>query len=174
MQVLSVKDGEIMQVALQQEILRSEESRYDHKLHGVLLAAQGYDSYQIGEMFGQSPTTIQRWVNRFNKSGFAGLQDKERPGRPRSLDAKQWSKIEKHLRQPPQSFGYKQNLWDGRLLAKHLQEHLGVVLGIRQCQRLFKAMGFRYRKPRPVIAKAEEVDQSTFKKTPVAGKKNKA
>ena len=35
MRVLLVKDGEIMQIALQQEILRSEESRYDHKLHGA-------------------------------------------------------------------------------------------------------------------------------------------
>lgn len=173
MRVLSVNDWEIMQVAIQQEILRSEESRYDHKLHGVLLAAQGYDSYQIGKMFGQSPTTIQRWINRFNQSGFSGLQDKDRSGRPKSLDAKQWSKIEKHLRQSPQSFGYKQNLWDGKLLSKHLQEHLGVILGVRQCQRLFKAMGFRYRKPRPVIAKADETDQKAFKKTLVPGKKGK-
>jgi hypothetical protein len=28
-------------LGLQQEIQRSEESRYDHRLHGVLLVAQG-------------------------------------------------------------------------------------------------------------------------------------
>jgi hypothetical protein len=28
-------------LSLQQEIQRSEESRYDHRLHGVLLVAQG-------------------------------------------------------------------------------------------------------------------------------------
>lgn len=30
-----------MQIAIQQEIFRSEESRYDHKLHEVLLVAMG-------------------------------------------------------------------------------------------------------------------------------------
>jgi hypothetical protein len=28
-------------LSLQQEIQRSEESRYDHRLHGILLVAQG-------------------------------------------------------------------------------------------------------------------------------------
>jgi transposase len=68
MKQLSVKDAVLMQIAIQEEIQRSEESRYDHKLHGVLLVANGYDSYQVAEMFGQNPTTIQRWVKKFNKS----------------------------------------------------------------------------------------------------------
>jgi len=89
MKQLKVKDPVLMQIAIQQEIQRSEESRYDHKLHGVLLVANGYDSYTIGEMFGQSPTTIQRWVRKFNESGFAGLRDGERAGRPRILSEKQ-------------------------------------------------------------------------------------
>ena len=44
-----------------------------------MLIANNYDSYTVGEMFGQSPTTIQRWVKKFNESGFAGLRDGERP-----------------------------------------------------------------------------------------------
>jgi transposase len=80
MRKISVMDPEEMQIAIQQEIQRSEESRYDHKLHGVLLVAHGYDSYKVADMLGQDPTTVQRWIKRFNESGFAGLRDGERPG----------------------------------------------------------------------------------------------
>ena len=41
MRKLEVADREIMQIGVQQEVQRSEESRYDHRLHGVLLVAQG-------------------------------------------------------------------------------------------------------------------------------------
>ncbi len=36
MRKLEIVDAEVMQVAIRQEIDRSEESRYDHRLHGVL------------------------------------------------------------------------------------------------------------------------------------------
>jgi hypothetical protein len=41
MRKLQIEDAEVMQIALQQEIARSEESRYDHRLHGLLLVTQG-------------------------------------------------------------------------------------------------------------------------------------
>jgi hypothetical protein len=38
---LTVSDAENVILALQDEIRRSDESRYDHRLHGLLLVAQG-------------------------------------------------------------------------------------------------------------------------------------
>ncbi len=37
MRKLQIADAEVMRIAIQQEIGRSEESRYDHRLHGLLL-----------------------------------------------------------------------------------------------------------------------------------------
>lgn len=169
MKRLQIKDADIMAIALQQEIKRSEESRYDHRLHGVLLICQRHDCHQVGRWLGESPTTIQRWVHRFEEHGLAGLQDGTRSGRPHRLDAKIWSKVEKDLRQSPRTWDYQQNLWDGKLLAHHLINAYSVQMGVRQCQRLFKQMGFRRRKPRPVIAQADPEAQAAFKKTPQTG-----
>jgi transposase len=69
------------------------------------------------------------------------------------------------LRLSPREFGYSQNLWDGKLLSHHLSKSYGVQLGERQCRRLFRQLGFRRRKPRPVIAKADEEAQREYKKT---------
>ncbi|HQU15674.1 MAG: hypothetical protein ACYC18_02095 [Gammaproteobacteria bacterium] len=41
MHKLQIEDAEVMRLAIQQEIARNEESRYDHRLHGLLLATAG-------------------------------------------------------------------------------------------------------------------------------------
>jgi len=165
MRKLKVTDVEIMRLAVQQEIARSEESRYDHRLHGILLVSNGISCYQVAEWLGQNPVTIQRWVNRFEADGFAGLQEGERSGRPGRLNETQWEAVDRDLRRSPRELGYAQNLWDGKLLAHYLAEAYGVDVGVRQCQRMFRQLGFRLRKPRPVIAKADPAAQTAYKKT---------
>lgn len=165
MQKLTVSDTKEMRIALQQEIVRSEDSRYDHRLHGVLLVASGQSCYEVAKLFGHSPRSIEYWITRFNESGFAGLQDSIRPGRPSQLSEKVRKEIGKHLRKHPRDMGYEHNLWDGKLLSHHLEKHFQIEIGVRQCQRLFHEFGFRYRKPRPVIAQSDPAKEKTYKKT---------
>ena len=54
MKRLDISDSDVMEIALQNEILRSEGARYDHRLHGVLLVCRGFSSYEVAKMFGQS------------------------------------------------------------------------------------------------------------------------
>jgi len=169
MRKLEIADAEVMRVAIQQEIQRSDESRYDHRLHGLLLVTGGQSCRQVAHLFGENPRTVQRWVKTFEARGFDGLRDGERPGRPRTLSVEQWEAVEKDLRARPDAFGLAGHLWDGRLLSEHLRRHYGVRLGVRQCQRLFRQMGFRLRKPRPQIAQADPVRVEAFKKTPLSG-----
>ncbi len=166
MRKLIISDADVMRVALQQEIVRSDEARYDHRLHGVLLVCQGLSCAQAAQWLGQDPRTVQRWVQRFERQGFAGLREGDRPGRPRTLAAGQWAEVNRALRRAPRALGSRQNLWDGKLLAHHLATVHAVTLGVRQCQRLFHELGFRQRTPRPVIAKADPAAQAVFKTTP--------
>jgi transposase len=166
MRRLEIKDAEVMQIAVKQEILRSEESRYDHRLHGILLICSGFSCNEVAELFGHSPRTVQYWVRRFEEHGFAGLEETTRPGRPSRLDEATLQAIAQDLRRSPREFGYTQNLWDGKLLSHHLSERFGVSLGVRQSQRLFRQLGFRRRKPRPLIANSDPEAQGEYKKTP--------
>ena len=162
MRQLQLEDAEIMTIAIQQEIRRSEDARYDHRLHGVLLVGQGLGCLETAQLLGQDPVSVQRWVHRFNRSGFAGLHEGERPGRPTCLSARQWEELERDLRRAPREWGYAQNLWDGKLLAHHLALRFGVRLGVRQCQRIFGRLGFRLRKPRPEIAQGDPLAQARY------------
>jgi len=171
MRKLEITEADLMRIALQDEIKRSEESRYDHRLHGVLLVCSGLSCYHVADLLGQSPRTVQYWVQHFEKSGFAGLQEGERPGRPTVFDEATLQRLGNDLRQQPQVFGYRQNLWDGKLLSHHLSQKYGIKIGVRQCQRLFGKMGFRRRKPRPLIAQSDPEARKAYKKTPSISKK---
>jgi len=169
MRKFEIKDAAIMEIAVQQEIQRSGESRYDHRLHGILLICKGFSCSEVADFFGHSPRTLQYWVKRFEEEGFAGLAETSHSGRPRRFDEKVMEAVSRDLRASPRSFEYPQNLWDGKLLSHHLSEKYAVQLGVRQCQRLFTHLGFRRRKPRPVIAKSDPEAKLQYKKTPGIG-----
>jgi transposase len=173
MRKLEISDTEVMGIAIRQEIERNDEARYDHRLHGVLLVANGMSARQAALWLNEGERTVQRWVNRFEDIGFAGLQEGERPGRPRRLSDAQWQRLEQDLRRSPREFRFAQTLWDGKLLCEHLRQRYRIRLGVRQCQRLFGQMDFRLRKPRPVIAKADPAAQAAFKKTAALGRRSK-
>jgi transposase len=164
MRALTIADAATIILGLQDEIRRSEESRYDHRLHGVLLVAQGMTCPQVAELLGDAPRSVEYWVRRFEQSGLAGLREGERSGRPRRLDEKQLQEINKALRRMPRELGLGVNLWDGKTLAAWIAKRYGIDLGVRQCQRLFRQLGFRLRKPRPALAQADAARQKAHKK----------
>src|SRR5208283_4335757 len=101
MKALTISDREEMILALQDEIRRSPDARYDHRLHGVLLVAQGMSCRKAAETLGDSARMVACWVRRFEGSGFGGLSDGEREGRPSRLSEKQREKVEEALRRTP-------------------------------------------------------------------------
>jgi len=166
MKPLTINDASTIVLGLQDEIRRSEESRYDHRLHGVLLVAQGMSCPEVSRLLGDAPRTVEYWVRRFEDKGLAGLVEGERSGRPRRLNDKQLEEINLALRQTPEFVGITSGLGDGKGMAAFIKKRYGVTLGVRQCQYMFKSFGFRRRKPHPLIARTDPELQEAYKKTP--------
>lgn len=166
MRALTIPEKELVVSALQAEIRRSRQARYDHRLHGVLLVAQDMSCPEVAARLGDAPRTVEYWVRRFLADGLAGLSEGERPGRPARLTATQVAAIGRALRDTPAAAGLSGQLWDGKTLAAFVVQEFGVPLGVRQCQRLFRQLGFRLRKPRPALAHADPERQAAHKKTP--------
>lgn len=164
MKKIKITDAETVILILQDEIRRSYEARYDHRLHAILMVAQGLSCTKVAELLGDSARTVAYWANRFEDEGLAGLADADRPGRPRRLNEQQLERVQQALRKSPSEYGLNANIWDGKLLSHFIKEQFGIDLGVRQCQRLFRQFGFRLRKPRPLIARADPELQKDFKK----------
>lgn len=169
MKPLRIADSREIILGLQDEIRRSEDSRYDHRLHGLLLVAQGMTCPQVARLLGDAPRTVEYWARRFEERGLAGLAEGQRSGRPGRLSEKQLGGIDRVLRKVPREVGLEGNVWDGKTLQAWMARRYRVSLGVRQCQRLFRQLGFRLRKPRSVIAQADPQQHAAHKKTPPLG-----
>jgi transposase len=123
---------------LQDEIRRSEESRYDHRLHGVLLVAQGLSAPDSAALLGDAPRTVELWVHRFQDESLAGLREVARPGRPSRLNPKKMARAQIAVRSStPAEFGLSADAWDANTLSAYLHS-LGVDLKPRQCRNLLR------------------------------------
>jgi len=101
MRRLNVINAETMAIIIQSEIMANDESRYIHRLHGVLLVSKGYSCLEAANILGHTVKTIENWVNRFNVDSFHGLRDEKRTGRPSSLSNQQLEEIKQILRKNP-------------------------------------------------------------------------
>ena len=149
-----IPDVETFIAAIQDEISRTPEGRYFHRLHVILYVLQGASSYDAAYLYGHSARSIQYWIQRLISYGLQGLWDRDHPGRP--------SRLSREL-------GYEQNFWDGPLLSYHLKEQYHVSLSVRQCQRLFHKLGFTLQRPRLKAHEADPFKQEDFKKNSPRG-----
>ena len=140
MRRLSIADPKIKEQVIWSEILRSSDSRYDHRLHGVLSVCRGMSCYQTAAVWGRSPRSVEHWVRRYQNSGFGGLLEKGRPGRPSSLTHAQAARLQRHLLADPVRCGWPDKRWSGPLLRAHLARGYGLSLSLRQSQRLLKRL----------------------------------
>ncbi len=165
MKRISIPGAETFVAAIQDEISRSSEGRYFHRLDVLLHVLQGASPYDAARLFGHSPRTVEYWLHRLLSSGLAGLWEGERTGRPGRLSNEDLQKLRKELLRSPRDLGYDQNLWDGVLLSHHLAKEYATSFSLRQCQRLFHKLGFSLQRPRRQPSEANPEMQDAFKKT---------
>lgn len=95
----------------------------------VLLAAEGRPAGEIAEVVGCSVNTAASWRSAYARRGLAGLADRPRSGRPRTVDAAKQRLVLWHtLRTPPDDLGVTH--WSSRLLAKRVGLHFTQVAAI--------------------------------------------
>ena len=64
---------------------RTAEHRDVLRARIVLAAANGEQNATIAQRLGIALNTVIKWRKRFFEEGMAGLEDRQRPGRPRSF-----------------------------------------------------------------------------------------
>lgn len=84
--------------------------------------------------------TLSEWVKKVDEEGFEALRAKKQPGKTAKLSEEQMAEIKDVIMKPAEDAGYY--VWDGTTLSDYIKEVYGVELGVRQCQRIFKKLGF--------------------------------
>jgi transposase len=82
----------------------------------VLLAADGVGTNEIVARVGVSKPTVIAWKKRYTAEGLGGLDDRPKPGRPRTVD--ELAIVQATLQPPQETLGVTH--WSTRLLAEQL------------------------------------------------------
>jgi transposase len=83
----------------------------------VLLAAEGLANTRIAERLDVHVGTVSLWRRRFCESGLAGLEDRERCGRPRSFSQQTVAEVKAMACEPPQQHEVPLSRWSSAELA---------------------------------------------------------
>jgi len=100
----------------------------------MLLLAQGLGQVEVSRRTGASPSSVNKWSQRFRRDGLAGLADRPRPGRPPTIPEEKVAQVIEMAgqRRPDRS------VWSTRSLAEE-------VGGISHAtvQRIWSAMNIK-------------------------------
>ena len=112
------------------------ETRLLQRLYGLLLVAEGRSGAEVARWFGVDPHTVTRWVQAYSEQGLAALREHTPGGRPAALSAAALEQLAALLADGQASATSDAAGWTGKRLQDHIDRQHGVVLSLRQCQRL--------------------------------------
>jgi len=124
---------------IRQEFHRTEEARYIHRLHGVLLVLLGLSTVKAGKLLGDPQRTIAHWVIQFKARGLEGLKEAEKSGRPEILSPAQKEMLASALAKSPRDAGMKADVWTNKIVLSFLHKRYRIKLNLRHCSRLLLA-----------------------------------
>ena len=157
-------DKEALLAEGQRIVKSSDDARYIRKVTIVNLVLSGANISKLSECCGETSRTLSSWVKSADEKGFESLRPVKQTGRPPKLTDIQKEEIKVAISEDPENYGY--TVWDGPSLSAHIMNQYGVSLGVRQCQRLFRELGFSLIRPQTFPAKNEEktAEREEFKK----------
>jgi transposase len=134
----------------------TRDRRHWARLRGVLLAADGVPVAEIARDLGAGQSTVFGWLAHWREARApAALADAPRSGQPPVLKAKHRARLEQLLGEPPEDYGYKTVGWTVPLLAIHFAEVEGVPVSETTLRRVLHALGYRWKRPRYVLARRD-------------------
>lgn len=167
MQRLKINQAKQIEKQIHQYLHNSEEARFIHRLHGILLLLNNEENNcaNIASLFKNSPRSLSNWVHGINQTGDINvLRDKPKPGRSARLNDDQKQHLKIVIQEHPSKAGVSANIWDGKSLSYYILTKFEITLQVRQCQRLFRKLGFRLKRARPMVAKGDPLKMEEAKK----------
>ena len=142
----------------------SDESRFLFRVFAVNMVLSGTPASQVGASAGFTKAAVTGWVKAVDEKGFDALRPQQRPGRPSKLSEQQLKEIDAVIQTDPKDHGLK--VWDGPSLSSYIKTKYSVDISVRQCQRLFRSLGYSHIRPQPYPSKGYEdtEERNAFKK----------
>lgn len=141
---------------LEAAVRTARDRRHWVRLRGVLLAADSVPVAEICRDLGCVRSSVYDWVAHWRRTRDpAALADAPRSGQPPVLDETQRARLEHLLGEAPERHGYTATGWTVPLLAVHFAAVEHVVVSETTLRRVLHALGYRWKRPRYVLARRD-------------------
>lgn len=142
--------------AVSAALAATRDRRHWVRLRAVLLTADGMPSPEVCRTLGLGRSTLFAWLAAWRETRDpAALADAPRSGHPPVLDAAQRARLEQLLAEAPETHGYKSVGWTAPLLTHHFTAVEGVPVSETTVRRVLHALGYRWKRPRYVLARRD-------------------
>jgi transposase len=136
------------------------DARRAKRLRIIILAMHGYTAPAVARSVGLSRRVCQRWVQRFNQQGLAGLED-QRGNKRAALTPEQQEHLRERLDAGPTVEDEVCSL-RGADVQRILAEELGLLRSLATVYNLLHQLGYSYLRPRPRHRKSNPQAQAEF------------
>lgn len=162
---LAITRADLSAEELRQAARRSKDPAQSRRLLALALVLEGHTRTAAARAAGMDRQTLRDWVIRYNEDGIAGLCDRSRSGRPARLNAAQLAELAQLVEDGPDVAMHGVVRWRCVDLQAQIQARFGVMLSVRQVERILKRLQFTRLSVRPRHPQADEAAQQAFKKT---------
>lgn len=142
--------------AVEAALAATRDRRQWVRLRAVLLTADGVPSPEVCRDLGLGRSTLFAWLAHWRATRDpATLTDAPRSGQPPVLTGAHRARLAALLDSAPERYGYKATGWTVPLLAIHFAEVEGVPVSETTLRRVLHALGYRWKRPRYVLARRD-------------------
>jgi transposase len=136
--------------------------RLRERLVALAFIAEGLPAKVVAQRLGRHRGTVESWVQRFNAHGLTGLQPKFR-GQPGTLlSAAELTELKDVVQRPPRRVGLHTGAWSGNAVVAYVKRTFGKTISSATARRYLHHLGFRRKRPRQRVAKADPEAQRAF------------
>ena len=139
--------------ALEAQQQGTRDARVLRRTQAVLWMASGRPGPEVAALLRVTPQSVYGWLARYRRTPHPeGLADQPRSGRPPRLGRRDRTRLPRLLAHSPERYGYRQTAWTVALLHGHLQRRTAKAFSPRTVRRHLHALGYRWKRPRYVLA----------------------
>src|SRR5687768_10976848 len=116
----------------------------------------------VARRLGRHRGIVESWVRCFNRHGLNGLKPtfQGQPGAILSPD--ELAQLQQTITQPPRKAGLKTGIWTGKVVRAFVTRRLGKSISAATARRYLHRLGFRRKRPRKRLVKANPAAQQAF------------
>lgn len=145
---------------LQAALDETDGAKPAQRLVAAIAYKHGITQTELATWFDVERKTIYNWLTRLEADELVeAVEDRERPGRPRKLDADERDAFVETVSEPPTEAGYDAEAWTPELVQTLLAARFDIEYSLPSCRRLMKEAGLTFRRYR-TPAEASDGDQT--------------